>query len=58
LLLLTFFLIEILGITYNLWEEHLQESPSDRHRSKITPRTSIHATPLLPLPFSGKVVFH
>jgi hypothetical protein len=31
---------------------------SDRHRSKINPRTSLHATPLLPLPLSGKVVFH
>src|SRR6187455_720164 len=32
--------------------------PSDRHRSKINPRTSLHATPLLPLPLLGKVVFH
>jgi hypothetical protein len=32
--------------------------PSDRHRSKINPRTSLHATPLLSLPLSGKVVFH
>jgi hypothetical protein len=30
---------------------------SDRHRNKINPRTSLHATPLLPLPLSGKVVF-
>jgi hypothetical protein len=32
--------------------------PSDRHRSKINPRTFLHATPLLPLLLSGKVVFH
>jgi hypothetical protein len=32
--------------------------PSVRHRSKINPRTSLHATPLLPLPLSGKVVLH
>jgi hypothetical protein len=31
---------------------------SDRHRSKINPRTYLHATPLLPLPLSGKIVFH
>ena len=31
---------------------------SDRYRSKINPRTSLHATPLLPLPLSGKVVIH
>jgi hypothetical protein len=42
----------------SLWEEHLQQSPSDRYRSKINPRTSLQATPLLPLPLSGKVVFH
>jgi hypothetical protein len=29
-----------------------KNSPSDRHRSKINPRTSLHATPLLPLPLS------
>src|SRR5688572_9177746 len=32
--------------------------PSDCHRSKINPRTSLHATPLLSLPLSGKVVYH
>jgi hypothetical protein len=31
---------------------------SDHHHNKINPRTSLHATPLLPLPLSGKVVFH
>jgi hypothetical protein len=28
------------------------------HRSMIDPRTSLYATPLLPLPLSGKVVLH
>jgi hypothetical protein len=28
------------------------------HRSVIDPRTSLYATPLPPLPLSGKVVLH